>query len=296
MASRYNDGRKLAGVIYLHRISDNRMGGIARRNFLTFRKLCGENSLKNVLIVTTMWTVDKSSPTRQAEERREAQLAAGDDFFKPALDKGARMVRHDGTATSALDILRMIVNTQAPKPTVPLHVQTELVDEKKPLMQTEVGQGLHQYLQEKAKEHQKEVQQTKEQYGKEIESIEQQGHENARRILGEVLVEAERLKQELEEIMDDLQRRLEKIERQVQILAEENVKLRKNLGEKIRDLIRNLESAENKVQGGASKGKVQEGASKGKVQGEGASVSQKPTPNSESAEAQSSGEWSCLVQ
>jgi hypothetical protein len=43
---------KLSGLIYVHRISDVLMGGISSRNFRMFRKLCGDDTLKNVVIVT----------------------------------------------------------------------------------------------------------------------------------------------------------------------------------------------------------------------------------------------------
>ncbi|KAL4061675.1 hypothetical protein V8B97DRAFT_2066349, partial [Scleroderma yunnanense] len=45
----------LTGLIYVHRISDTRVGGNAQRNLRMFRNLCGDESLKNVVIVTTMW-------------------------------------------------------------------------------------------------------------------------------------------------------------------------------------------------------------------------------------------------
>ena len=45
--TRYEEGSKLARVIYVHRISDRRFSGIASRNFKIFRELCGEMSLKN---------------------------------------------------------------------------------------------------------------------------------------------------------------------------------------------------------------------------------------------------------
>jgi hypothetical protein len=69
----------LAGVIYMHRISDIRMSGTARRNFTMFRKLCGENALSNVVLVTTMWgnLVDM-----EEGEARERELQNKDGFFK----------------------------------------------------------------------------------------------------------------------------------------------------------------------------------------------------------------------
>lgn len=44
----------LHGIIYLHRITDVRMSGSARRNLLMFKHLCGDEYLKKVILVTTM--------------------------------------------------------------------------------------------------------------------------------------------------------------------------------------------------------------------------------------------------
>jgi hypothetical protein len=51
---RYENGSKLAGVIYIYRISDNRFTGIAGRNFGIFRGFCGDETLKNVILVINM--------------------------------------------------------------------------------------------------------------------------------------------------------------------------------------------------------------------------------------------------
>jgi hypothetical protein len=95
---------KLSGLIYVHRISDFRMGGISSQNFRMFRKLCGDGTLKNVVIVTNMW----GEVGQAKEEMREAELK--NRFFKQALDKGAQMLRHDNTVESVYNILRHIVS------------------------------------------------------------------------------------------------------------------------------------------------------------------------------------------
>ena len=46
---------KLSGLIYLHRITDNRMPGSATRNLSMMLKLVGEENLKNVVLVTSRW-------------------------------------------------------------------------------------------------------------------------------------------------------------------------------------------------------------------------------------------------
>ncbi|KAG7089354.1 hypothetical protein E1B28_011044 [Marasmius oreades] len=125
-------GRTLAGILYLHRISDKRMSGISRRNFNVFKQLCGDDTLKNVVIVSNMWgQVDED-----VGDAREQELTTNDTFLKPALDKGAKMVRHDNTPMNARAILRHLVGM---KP-LPLRIQTEMVREHKDVWQTAAGE------------------------------------------------------------------------------------------------------------------------------------------------------------
>lgn len=117
---RYDHGKKLAGVIYMHRILDNRIGGISARNFRMFRNLCGDRSLRNVVIVTTMW----DEITELIGEEREKELATKDVFFKTALDKGARLARHTDTLESAQAIIRSIIDNESTS--ITLQIQEEL--------------------------------------------------------------------------------------------------------------------------------------------------------------------------
>ncbi|KAF9259473.1 hypothetical protein L218DRAFT_947600 [Marasmius fiardii PR-910] len=88
LATTYEEGHKLTGVIYLHRISDLRMGGIARRNFNMFKELCGESSLKNVAIVTNMWGQMKrhQKEMRELQEQTEAAIKAKDEQTRKELE------------------------------------------------------------------------------------------------------------------------------------------------------------------------------------------------------------------
>ena len=104
---------------------------MARRNFRLFRKLCGENTLKHIVIATTMW--EDVEPVVGA--RRETELATKEQLFKPALDNGAKMVRHYNTQQSACEILEEITNF-VPRP---LSIQTEMVDQSKGIGATAVG-------------------------------------------------------------------------------------------------------------------------------------------------------------
>ncbi|KAL4245287.1 P-loop containing nucleoside triphosphate hydrolase [Abortiporus biennis] len=119
----YEQGFKLNGLIYMHRITDFKMGGISRRNFNMFRKLCGDDTLQNVLIVTTMWgLVDK-----EMGEARERELMSDERLMKPVIDKGARMI------------------------------QKEIIDEKKDISETAAGVELDRELAALAKKHRDEL-------------------------------------------------------------------------------------------------------------------------------------------
>ncbi|KAG9083964.1 hypothetical protein FRC06_004297, partial [Ceratobasidium sp. 370] len=68
----FHQGQLVTGIIYMHRITDTRLSGSGRRSLRTFRQLCGESSLQNVLLLTSMW----SSPptTRELSNERELQI------------------------------------------------------------------------------------------------------------------------------------------------------------------------------------------------------------------------------
>ena len=146
---RYREGKKLAGVIYLHRISDFRFGGVATRNFKMFRELCGEKTLKNVVIVTTMW--GEVTPAKGAA--REAELATNTKFFKSAIDKQALLLRHDNTLSSAQSILCRIIHNQP----LSLRIQDEVVTEGKDISQTAAGEELGRELAEQTRKFQAEM-------------------------------------------------------------------------------------------------------------------------------------------
>jgi len=132
----YEKGVKLAGIIYFHRISDERFTGMDVRNFGVFRKLCGEQSLKNVIIMTNMW----NKVTPEVGEARERQLSA--QFFKPATDKGARFLRHLGTVESAHEVIRAILGNHP----LAFQIQEELVDQHKEFTRTAAGEEIRRAL------------------------------------------------------------------------------------------------------------------------------------------------------
>ncbi|OCH88559.1 hypothetical protein OBBRIDRAFT_820125 [Obba rivulosa] len=137
----YEEGQKVAGVLYVHRISDFRMSGIARENFRMFRKICGNGAMKNVVIATNMWGEVKE----EVGAERERELWSKPLFFKDAVDNGARMFRYHDTKESGHDILRSLLGMPLQK----LQIQQETIDEQKTLPQTEAGAALWDKLDKK---------------------------------------------------------------------------------------------------------------------------------------------------
>ncbi|KAH7154155.1 hypothetical protein DER46DRAFT_612687 [Fusarium sp. MPI-SDFR-AT-0072] len=131
----YEDNIKLSGILYLHRITDRRMGGSAKKNLMMFRKLCGKDSLKNVILVTTMWE-DEYAATG---EKREQELIATGGFWGALVEEGAQINRHNNTRSSAMSLLRTIAKNNR----VTISIQKEMVSEHKDLNETEAGIGLN---------------------------------------------------------------------------------------------------------------------------------------------------------
>ena len=185
---RYSAGVTLAGVIYVHRISDDRFGGVATKNFRMFRKLCGEKTLKNVVLMTNMW----GRVTPQQGENREQQLK--DDFFKAAIEKGAQLCRHTNTLESARAVLRMILKNE---PAV-LDIQRELIDEHKDIRQTGAGEELNG-----------EICRTVVKYGNDIRELEEEMKRAAEEGDEESQEELEEERRRLESKIEELQKLME---------------------------------------------------------------------------------------
>lgn len=148
LTDEYRKGLKLNGIIYMHRITDPRMGGISRRNFNMFRQLCGSDALQNVVIVTNMW----KQVSQERGEAREEELR-GPDFFKPVLDAGAKMVRHDDTCEGARRILEHFLPVESRA----LLIQEEIVDLKKTIPETSAYVELDRELAEIQEKHAREL-------------------------------------------------------------------------------------------------------------------------------------------
>ncbi|WYZ36266.1 hypothetical protein EsH8_XII_000016 [Colletotrichum jinshuiense] len=141
MSKMYEDGKKLAGIIYLHRISDNRMTGSALRNLRMFKELCGENAYRHVVLATSMWSKEDFGVAK----RREHELIGDGGFWAEMATRGSP-VRRWNSRNSALEIIDLLMSEKREHGPATLQIQRELVDEQKHLERTAAGQEVDREL------------------------------------------------------------------------------------------------------------------------------------------------------
>jgi len=122
-----------------------------------FRKLCGEDALENVVVVTTRWD-DVPEEDRETMEKRENELMrTPGKFFQPLIAAGGQFLRHDNTEGSA----GRIVETFLKNHPIALQIQIEMSNGKT-LEETAVGSELAAELKKLGDKHSKEMKNLKE--------------------------------------------------------------------------------------------------------------------------------------
>ncbi|KAK8026500.1 hypothetical protein PG991_003556 [Apiospora marii] len=134
LAATYGAQIRLHGVLYLHRITDVRLGGSAKRSLRMFQELCGSDELRNVILATTMWNLVST----EDGVRRETELMETQDFWGCMLERGSRVERHAGDAPSAQRLLGMFLgpDRRDGPAEMALAIQKEIVDDGMNLQET----------------------------------------------------------------------------------------------------------------------------------------------------------------
>jgi len=150
LSAAYQSKVKISGLLYLQRITDIRFRGIDRRNLRMFREMCGTESLKNVVVVTNMW----SQPPNEIELKREAEFQGDGGSFHEILSAGAQMVRHsEPTPKSAHDIIQRVLDKA---PVVPI-IAKQMVDDGMELEDTDAGRSLGEEITEALQREREEI-------------------------------------------------------------------------------------------------------------------------------------------
>ncbi|KAI6014333.1 hypothetical protein EDC04DRAFT_2578830 [Pisolithus marmoratus] len=152
LEKKYRNNVNLTGIIYTHRITDNRMSGSVCENIDMFGRLCGDTATERVRLVTTMWDNVKDA---KVAESRVLQLEG--NFWKPLIDTGARHEQFKNTSTSAWEIVRGLM----PGGREAVLTQEEFVDAER-RNETIARDALHTQYQEDLHEQKETMQQIQE--------------------------------------------------------------------------------------------------------------------------------------
>ncbi|KAK0706213.1 P-loop containing nucleoside triphosphate hydrolase protein [Lasiosphaeria miniovina] len=237
----YAQKLKLAGIIYLHRITDNRMGGSALRNLNMFEALCGKVDMSHVVLATTMWDTLQDDESHRRGATTEMDLRT--NYWADMLEFGSHTFRHDNTRESALKITNYILSLQG---NMVLKIQREMVDDKRTLYQTLAGQELQRELVEERAKHARDLESARKSHEAAMRSGDQRMIDKMARQEREYKAKLDKLDHEKEEririLEQDFQRMHEDKDREYkQMIAD----LEKQLEETSRNKESSLRELEN---------------------------------------------------
>jgi len=191
------------------------------RNFRMFRQLCGDSTLKNVVLVTNMW----GKVNQDVGEAREKEL--GDVHFKAALDKGAQLVRHHDTIQSSHDVVRRIMKND---PTA-FQIQQELVDERKGINHTAAGEIVSGEFDRLIKRHEAEVNALREELRHALKTRDEETRIELEEATSGLKAQMDKMRAELEMMAskyNEEKRRIEEAMKQMQTRGEARAESERN--------------------------------------------------------------------
>ncbi|KAH7351272.1 P-loop containing nucleoside triphosphate hydrolase protein [Rhexocercosporidium sp. MPI-PUGE-AT-0058] len=200
----YQNNIQLAGIVYLHRITDPRVGGSSLKNLRMFKKLCGAKGLSCVVLATTMWSqIDPDDG-----QRRERELVSNKEFWGEMVKQGSRVMRQDRDEASAIQIIQYILQQRH---RMVLDIQTEMASGKT-LDETSAGRELEAELERLRKQHDEEMRELREDMMEAQRANDQRAQEEIAAIRDDLQKKMDQDKQDRERMrvtMEELQKQRE---------------------------------------------------------------------------------------
>jgi len=140
LAAQYMLNIPLKGIIYLHQIHETKMRGSSTRYLEMFQEICGDEALKNVVLVTTRWDAIPPDQLRDALGREQELI---NKWWAPMLKRGSHIKQFRGAPAAAK---AMVLGLVRDCEDVVLDVQRELVDYRKPIGETKAGASFGKQL------------------------------------------------------------------------------------------------------------------------------------------------------
>lgn len=143
---------RVSGIIYLHRITEDRITGSSLTHFKVLEAICGDSFLQHICLVTTRW--EMSAPNAEYKEQE-----LHDRFWEKMVLGGARVYRYDNSMETARNIAMELWRSPTVEPAAMMQLQRELVQENKALVDTDAGEILNVALLENEAHFQKTIEQ-----------------------------------------------------------------------------------------------------------------------------------------
>ena len=153
MKDAYENGTRLTGILYLQRISDNRMTGSSLKNLSILRSICGMKNLPHVMLATTMWPL----VTTEQGNKREAELISTSHFWGSMKSADPIIRRYDNTRGGAIAMVDELLQMSP----IVLQIQEEMAVRKMALIDTEAGQKVNIDLKTLEKKHKEELEEVR---------------------------------------------------------------------------------------------------------------------------------------
>jgi len=141
----------VTGVLFLHRISDNRFSHTAQRISTVLNSLCGNAAMKNLMLCATMWDrVPEDEGNNRFDEL--CQIGVWKDMI--ANGAGTAVISNKGSdaKTKAEKIVSDLIKNAQP---VELAIQDEMINRKRILTETKAGKILEQHREKQAEDNRK---------------------------------------------------------------------------------------------------------------------------------------------
>ncbi|KAJ3070523.1 hypothetical protein HDU99_002658, partial [Rhizoclosmatium hyalinum] len=209
LACQYKSKILLTGIIYLHRISDIKVGGSAVKNFKYFKALCGDGFYNHIAVVTTRW--DLVSNDIEKAVLREQELK--EKYFGLLIKRGSYYTRIS-QVNDAVEVLKKFATFAPDK----LKIQMEIVDENKKFSETSTGEELN-----------RDVKAVKELLEEKIRELQQLLKEAREMKDAELVQEMEAKEREAQKELERVKNDKKSLELRLEAMEQNIVEMRKNL-------------------------------------------------------------------
>ena len=181
----------VTGVLFLHRISDNKFSQTADRISNMLKSLCGDDAMSHLMLCTTMW--DRVSEDVGHDRFDElCDTGAWEDMISKGASTGMICNVDPNAQRNAEKIMSELIKHANP---VEVAIQDELVNQNKTVAQTGAGKVLSKHLQATKAEAERKMSELQEKLNKEKEAKDAKAQE----LLRAQALEVARLKQRAEE-------------------------------------------------------------------------------------------------